>query len=50
MYLCNGSHDFLSALRPRPRDSVPDELTHRTVNFMTTELQDARIEALVRVF
>lgn len=50
MYLCNGSHDFLSAPRSGLCDSVPNELTHRTVNFITTKHQDARNEDLAHVF
>jgi hypothetical protein len=50
MYLCNGSHDFLSAMRPGLRDSVPNEPKKHTVNFITTKLQDTRNKALVYVF
>lgn len=50
MYLCNGSHGFLSALHPWLPDSAPVELKCHTVNFRAIKLQDARIEALVRWF
>ena len=48
MYLCNGSHGFLSTLHPWLPDSAPAELTCHTVSFGAIKLQDAQIEVLVR--
>lgn len=40
--LCNRSCDFLNEAHPELCGSVPSEMMHRTVNFLTTQWQDAR--------
>lgn len=41
MSLFNSSRDFLSEVHPEPCGSLPSEMMPRTVNFITTQRQDA---------
>lgn len=41
MSLFNSSRDFLSEVHPEPCGSLPSEMMHRPVNFITTQWQDA---------